>query len=75
MTARLAIVAFCVSTILAAAPSRAQPVGPRFEVNQLRAGSQGGSMSCGYYKQRKQDVALRAGPRAVCMSDLPGVDH
>lgn len=60
MTARLAIVAFCISTVLAAAPSRAQPVGPRFEVNQLRAGSQGGSMSCAYYKWRRQDVASDA---------------
>src|SRR5690348_15512590 len=60
MSARLSTAAFCLSAVLAAAPSHAQPVGPRFEVNQLRAGSQGGSMSCGYYKQRKQDVASDA---------------
>jgi hypothetical protein len=45
MTARLSTTALCLLTVLAAEPSRAQPVGPRFEVNQLRAGNQGGSIA------------------------------
>jgi hypothetical protein len=56
--------------LLASAPSRAQPVGPRFQANQFVVGDQGGPLSCTYYKRQAQDVAADAdGNFVVVWSD------
>lgn len=59
MVRRLAVPA-ALTFLLIAPPAGAQPVGPRFQVNQFVVGDQGGPMSCGYYKRLKQDVASDA---------------